>query len=1647
VAGSGASVGEVYVDVLPNVDRFEADLRTKLSHLPNVAVKVTADITGFRTDLQSKLTALRPVKFSVLPDTSGFRADLVAKVAAMRPVKAAVTPDTSGFRADLVAKLSTMRPVPVSVSPDISGMRAELRARLAAITGLKVKVDADLTTASLATLRTELAGLSAPTITVDVDITGALANIATLQTALAGITAPTVNLDVDNTAALARITATQAALTALTGPTVNVGGSGGSAARAGASDAGAYGAAFRSGIQAALRDLPTPTIGVATGPAEQAVRDLHLSLTRLGAERVGVSITAEQARLEITRLREDITRLRAQGNLSVDVDADIGAAELHLAQLEAQLDAIGRDRTANVRVDDGGSTAKMRLLVTAIAAIGPAAIPAAAAATGALVGIGNAAIASVAGIGVAVLALSGIGGAVKALGAEQQQRAKDQVALVHQDRQLASGADSVRSAIASLANTRATAADGARRSAESIASAERDLGRAQKEALAAQEDITRAREEAKQALEDLDSQVNNNALSIRQANLDLADAKKALDAVSNLPVDARARVEAQLAYDQAKQQLDDLTLRQGRLATEKATADKAGIEGSTQVAAAQQKIAAAQERVQDAERAVADARTAAAEQARQSAFSIAQAQQAVVSAQRSAAAAIQTSTTDAGTSADTLREKLAGLSPAGQAFARFVFGLKDDFAQLRQAAEAGFLPGLQRGIQGLLVYEPQIVAFVSHISDGLGRITQTQLKAFTSEPSRGFFRYLADTAVPTLDNVVTAVGNVARGLGSIVVAFAPVNSQVSSGLVNLTSKFSAWAATLDRNQQFQHFLDYTLTRGPQVEQTIGRILGAGLHFLDAIAPVGDTVLLVIRGIATAINAIPIPILTAAYTAFLAFRIAGLVTPLVMGLANGIRAVATGSATAGAAAGKFTAFLGGPWTIAIAAAVVTIGLLVQRAADTKARVDQLRQAFDNYAGALKDGVNPASLENAKATLAQNAQLRGLVNTLRDAGVSQKILVDGINGDRDARKQILAVLDQQIAQQRALAEAEAAAAGEDNPIVNPAYQKRIKQLEELRKAFTESSAANAEANDLATTGASTSEQAAAAAAKLTAQWRDQGIAARGLNSEQGDLVRTMATLGDATASATQKADAFRHAYDLMFGAVQKQGQATDDYNSKLLSLQESVESNGVSLDNHSRKGLNNRDAMREALRAILDLDVADLANGATLDQVKVKHDQRIADLENEARKLGLSKQATADLVTQYGQIPSDVKTDFTSDGVQVVKDAFRDILADVQYLLKYGYLPPRATGDSNHPSAGQKFVADGGYISGPGGPRDDLIPAMLSDGEFVQQAAATSYYGVGLMSALNQRRIPKEMLPGFAAGGFVQTRTQFPGINPYKRPPVQDGPQLAGTLGFDFATIGTDVIRKQVIDAALKKVGDGGGGGLENIKAFIHRMGAAPYIFGAAGPEAWDCSGAAGAVYGLMLGLPNATSRRFFTTFDFENGAPGHFKPGVGGIYSVGVNPQTHMAGEYGGLRFEAANSRAGIRVGSAARNIRTFEKQFHVELADGGLVDQELLKRLGLTVGGDPSGMTLNGKPVGRFADGGPVPMRTFDTGGWLPPGLTLAYNGLGHSEWVDSTPPEQSGRDGGDTHYHLAAAGPEVLGQLEAMRDREQILSRPGRPR
>lgn len=620
---------------------------------------------------------------------------------------------------------------------------------------------------------------------------------------------------------------------------------------------GEFAATARRRIEAALKALPRAEIGVATGEAEQKLKDLRGDLAALGGKTIGVDISAADALAELDRIRVSLDRVGAEST-DPQVRVDTAKAVAQLAAFSAEVDKVDRQRAnVEVDVDSGAATAQLAAVGTASSlavgdvngllsagiALGPLIVPAAAAAAAAIGAIGPAALIGAGGIGVLALGLIPVISAVKAMGEAQDQAGKAASSSAGRQLQMASAIDQVRSAQSSLANTQANAAAANSRAAQQVANAERSLAQAQQEALRVQNAVNEAREEARRALESLNNQVTDNALAQRRAVLQVQDAQRALQAIQADPTaSARQREEAQLAYDEAAQQLAELQQQHHNLAEDQAEAQKAGVDGSKQVVAAQDQVRAAQDRVAQAEQALTDARRQQADTARQQAFAVAQAQQAVVNAQRAVQQASISAGNSGSASADKLRQAMARLTPEGRAFATFLFGLKPAFDQLSGAAQAGFLPGLQAGMTALLPVLPQITGFVSVLAGAMGELFRRAGEALASPFWQQFFTTMQSVAVPLLSSFGSIVGGLARGFAGLLQAFAPFSAQFAQGVAGLAQRFGDLGTSVGQSAGFQQFIDYVTRNGPLIVSLLGNLAVITVKLAIALAPLAEMML-------------------------------------------------------------------------------------------------------------------------------------------------------------------------------------------------------------------------------------------------------------------------------------------------------------------------------------------------------------------------------------------------------------------------------------------------------------------------------------------------------------------------------------------------------------------------------------------------------------------------------------------------------------------------------------------------------------------------------------------------------------------------------------------------------------------------------------
>ncbi|UPZ27615.1 hypothetical protein MUK60_07185 [Streptomyces sp. LRE541] len=425
-------------------------------------------------------------------------------------------------------------------------LRAKLTEAFRSMPKLNVSLSDTGVDADLARLRARLEALSNKTVGVDIDAATARAQAADIEERLRRIGAahPNVAVRADTAQAIASLQALQAQIDEVTADP----------ARVRVETDGTFGQRLRAQVQAAEASLPNINLTADSTDVDVEIARLRAQLTSLRDVRIGVDMDAATATARIDAIQARLQRLAAS-DADVAVRVDASAAVAQLAAMQALVNRLdGQTATVNVRVSG------MQLLVTAGLALGPALIPVLpviAAGLGAVAAAGTAAAAGVGAIGlVALPALKGIGTALQAQkaaqdaatnatyqgGAASGQGAKQALSAAGAQQSLASAhrnaARQISQAEQAVGDAVRNSAEANRRAAEQVVQAKRGLADAVQQAADQQRDAAERVIEAEDSLADAQR-------TARQAQQDLTQARR--DAKAELAELGDRLVSAQLS--------------------------------------------------------------------------------------------------------------------------------------------------------------------------------------------------------------------------------------------------------------------------------------------------------------------------------------------------------------------------------------------------------------------------------------------------------------------------------------------------------------------------------------------------------------------------------------------------------------------------------------------------------------------------------------------------------------------------------------------------------------------------------------------------------------------------------------------------------------------------------------------------------------------------------------------------------------------------------------------------------------------------------------------------------------------------------------------------------------------------------------------
>ena len=193
----------------------------------------------------------------------------------------------------------------------------------------------------------------------------------------------------------------------------------------------------------------------------------------------------------------------------------------------------------------------------------------------------------------------------------------------------------------------------------------------------------------------------------------------------------------------------------------------------------------------------------------------------------------------------------------------------------------------------------------------------------------------------------------------------------------------------------------------------------------------------------------------------------------------------------------------------------------------------------------------------------------------------------------------------------------------------------------------------------------------------------------------------------------------------------------YQQALDDADQSLKDNGKTLDITTEKGRANKTAL---------LGVADGWNNLSnrMQNAPGAFQTAKAEFIDLAERMGASEDEARKLAREILNLPSKrVHIDVETSAAERAVERFQRLMDSV----KDKHVKITATGvhvGGDGYSGGTILRASGGYVSGPGSATSDSIPAWLSNGEYVVNAAATARHR-HLLEAINANR--------YAAGGYV------------------------------------------------------------------------------------------------------------------------------------------------------------------------------------------------------------------------------------------------------------------------------------------------------
>lgn len=328
--------------------------------------------------------------------------------------------------------------------------------------------------------------------------------------------------------------------------------------------------------------------------------------------------------------------------------------------------------------------------------------------------------------------------------------------------------------------------------------------------------LRQAQKDAAEQTQQLGFDVEDAALAQQQAAMDLEDARMQLAAVSDLPVDSRARQEAELAFKQAELEYRRAVDRSGDLQQQQDEAAAAGSAGAQQIADAAQGVVDAKKNEADQFVAYQDAIIAAERAHRDSMRQIADAEREL----KDALDALKKGFGGAAGGADAFAQAMAKLSPEARAFVYYILSIQDELKKLQFAAGRELFPQLISAIDNLVKnLFPRLIPLLEGTGKALGSAAIELSRTVTEANNLRNLERIWKTNDKVIGEFGKTLGNVLSVILDLLDAARPLTLEFANWARGVSDSIRDLVAVNKASGNLARTLEYS----SEVAKQLGRI--------------------------------------------------------------------------------------------------------------------------------------------------------------------------------------------------------------------------------------------------------------------------------------------------------------------------------------------------------------------------------------------------------------------------------------------------------------------------------------------------------------------------------------------------------------------------------------------------------------------------------------------------------------------------------------------------------------------------------------------------------------------------------------------------------------------------------------------------------